>query len=768
MNRLLPASIACVTSILALGALIGAAAAPVPRTILALYDSRVDRQVVWTPTHRLAEMPLNHLGLVVRYLDINQPLPQPETLSRVRGVLMWIDSGSMRDPIRFLAWAEKVVDAGKRFVILGDLAFERDLKGQTTPLGAVNRFLSKLSIRTDPDWSPITYNVSLVHQDPAMVGFERQIAGVLPPFERVTITDKRAHIHLTGRRNEDPETDSQLVVTSPAGGFVASGYTHYQDGDDSKRQWILNPFEFFRQAFATDEIPKPDITTLCGRRIFYSHIDGDGWRNITEIRHRGQARVLSAEIILRRVLEVFTDLPVTVAPVAGDIDPEWFGTVESSSVARRMFSLPQVEAGSHTYSHPFDWQFFADGNREKERPFLKLYPRHWGQFEAPSFSRFFSAWSPFSLLFAGETVDDASAEGSGEAGVAPGGYDTPRAYAIRPFDLDLEIRGSVAFIQRLLPSGKKVKIVQWSGTTLPFEAAVKAVRVLGLKNINGGDTRFDREFPSYAWVAPIGLQVGSERQIYASNSNENTYTDLWRDRYFGFIYLVRTFQNTDSPWRLSPLNVYYHMYSGQKLSSLNAVIANLKYVRKQEITPITTSHYAGIAEGFYSTVLRPSGHRRWSVEDRGELQTIRFDHATFEAVDFSRSSGVIGQRHYQGSLYVALDPSATTPVVALKGHPHPDRLADAIQPYLVQSRWPVSNLQVIPTGFGFRARGFGPGQMAWKVPGGGSFEVTQLPTLSTRSKTRVAATPGGLLQLTLDPVRDSLIEVRVTRMGEAR
>jgi len=28
-------------------------------------------------------------------------------------------------------------------------------------------------------------------------------------------------------------------------------------------------------------VPKPDTTTLAGRRIYYSHIDGDGWKELT-------------------------------------------------------------------------------------------------------------------------------------------------------------------------------------------------------------------------------------------------------------------------------------------------------------------------------------------------------------------------------------------------------------------------------------------------------------------------------------------------------
>jgi len=48
-----------------------------------------------------------------------------------------------------------------------------------------------------------------------------------------------------------------LVVITPAGGYVAPAYTHFVDAEENRKIWVLNPFEFFGQAFATDELPKP-------------------------------------------------------------------------------------------------------------------------------------------------------------------------------------------------------------------------------------------------------------------------------------------------------------------------------------------------------------------------------------------------------------------------------------------------------------------------------------------------------------------------------
>ncbi len=639
-------------------------------------------------------MPLNHLGLVVRYVDVSLGLPSISQLDDVRGVLTWWQSDSMADPLAYLSWAEAVIDAGKRFVILGDPGFTKDLENRTTPRSATNHFLAKLGLRARDEWRHITYDVEIAFSDPLMVEFERRLDGVLPPFDGMTIIDRRATSYLVVRRGADPATDSHLVVIAPTGAYVAPGYV-YSGSTSEWIQWYINPIEFFRLAFGADEFPRPDTTTESGRRIFYSHVDGDGWRNVSAVT-RTRARRLSAEVILDEVIEAFPDLPVTVAPVVADLDPDWLGSREALRVARSLFALPHVEAGSHTYSHPLNWEAFAQGGAADEqgllrRAFRKTFPPTGGALD-------------------------------GGGSTAPG-YDAPRSYPLRAFSLTEEIEGSIAFINTLLPEGKQVEVLQWSGDTTPFEAAVTATRAAGVRNINGGDTRFDQEFPSYAWVSPLGRQVGRQRQIYSSNSNENTYTDLWTDRFFGFQHLLTTIRNTEIPVRIKPFNVYYHMYSGEKLSSLNAVLSNLRFARTQEITPITTSNYAAVVDGFYSARITRVGEHRWRIEDRDALQTVRFDRATFRTVDFARSKGVVGQRHYQGSLYVALDAEDPAPVVALRDLVLSDEIPRADQPYLIHARYQVWNLRHDEDGFSFSARGFGRGDMLWRVSRPGSVRI---------------------------------------------
>ena len=132
---------------------------------------------------------------------------------------------------------------------------------------------------------------------------------------------------------------------------------------------------------------------------------------------------------------------------------------------------------------------------------------------------------------------------------------TPRAYANFPFDIKKEVQGSIDKVNSILPENKKVKIIMWSGNCSPWDAVIRASRVAGVQNINGGDTMFDPQPPDYANVAPIGRPVGNERQIYASSSNEIPYTNEWTKNFNSYSHLKETMINTELPIRLKPIKI---------------------------------------------------------------------------------------------------------------------------------------------------------------------------------------------------------------------
>ena len=707
----------------------------VARTVLALYDSKYEGSARATLVHNLAEMPLNHLGLVVRYHDVRSGLPGAEALEAVRGVITWFTSDAMPNPRAYLRWIETLAQSGKPLVVMGAIGALKDESGTLTPIEDVNRALARLGWRYDGGWNTTTAGATYRVNDGRILGFERPLPTVVPPYAVVRATAADAKVVLRVVARGRPSAESDLVVVTPRGAFVAPGFAYFADssGDRQFRQWYLNPFELFRQAFATDDVPKPDTATLSGRRIYYSHIDGDGWRNTTQIEPYRTQYVIAARVVLDEVIRTSTDLPVSVGAIVGDLDPAWAGTAESVAVAREIYGLAQVEPAIHTYSHPLDW----------------------GAFDAQ----------------AGGAPRDRAASDALPVGpdiVHAGAASKARSYDTRPFSLAIEIDEAAAFVNRLLPAGKRVGLVQWSGDTRPFSRALSHARRSGLSNINGGDTRFNREFPSAAWVSPLADQVGGELQVYASNSNENTYTDLWRGRFFGFSFLSRTVENTGAPRRLKPFNLYYHMYSGERRSSLNAVLANLAFARSLPLAPIEASRFSRIVEGFFAVILEQEGTREWRVRNRGALQTIRFDDAARDGVDFDRSRGVIGQRHELGSLYVSLDEKDEAPLVALKSIAPARTEPREPVPYLVESRWRAYDVRHTDGALRFVTQGYGPGDARWHWPFGGS-PVVRWRSASGRSGTLRANTDAdGLLSVRLPQLTAERVEVAITATEASR
>src|SRR5262249_61143963 len=103
------------------------------------------------------------------------------------------------------------------------------------------------------------------------------------------------------------------------------------------------------------------------------------------------------------------------------------------------------------------------------------------------------------------------------------------------------------------------------------------------------------------YLSRVARSAGAERQIYASNPNDFPYTTDAQGRDHGYLHLQATIAATEEPQRLKPVNVYYHMYAGERAAQLAAVRHHLDEARKSFFTPIAASQYAAIAEGFITT-----------------------------------------------------------------------------------------------------------------------------------------------------------------------
>ena len=710
------------------------------RNVIAFYDSRAEPKLHETRIHQFAEMPLNHLGYRVLYHDVSGPLPDLSQLVGVKGVLTWflepLEAGTAE---ALIGWLEAAAERGLGHVVLGEMV----PGASDAHYGRLARLHERLGLQLTGEYVDVTYKVRVVKHDREMVGFERPLDKVLPDFPIVAPIAGKAvpHLVVEAETREGP-LKSAVVATSANGGFAASNFTIYFEPASDRVLWVVNPFAFLGRALGGERMPIPDVTTLAGRRMYFSHIDGDGWNNLTEVEpYRDQER-LSAEVVAESAIIPYPDLPVSVAVIGGDMEPKLGGSTAGHAVARLLYALPQVEVASHTYSHPYNWSFFERYDREAEiaavaqaqRPVQPVRERLVGALAALAGREATSPrYNPF----------------------VAGTDDLPRTYLKEPFDIESEVRGALRAAERLAPPGKRARLYQWSGDTTPFEGALRATREAGVRNINGGDSRLDRAFPSVAYVPPIGRTAGRERQIYAANSNENTYTNDWTGPYYGFFLLEETLKNTEAPRRLKPFNLYYHMYSGEKAAALAAIRHFLDMARSSEVIPVHASHYAAIADDFYATEIRKVEPMAWEILSRGALQTVRFDDAEGLALDLDRSRGVIGVQRANGALYVALDAAEPVARVALSSRPEGVAgEADAVAGrglMLVESRWQVRNRRQEDCGLSVDAEGFGRGDMTWRTRPDRAFEVSLERGGGVLSREIVRADGSGLIRLQLEP-----------------
>lgn len=705
----------------------------VKRDVLALYDSRYEKEPSDTRIHKFAEMPLNYLGYRVVYRDVNGPMPAASELDRYRGLLTWFVE-PLRRPEAIVKWMDQAVGKGLKYVVLGEVA----PPDPAALLDPVNRLLARIGLNHSGGYVDLTYKSKVTVKDREIMEFERPVDKALPGFPMLTAIGADTHVHLGIETPAGSGQVAAVVATGPGGGFASQDFTIFYEAATDRVRWTLNPFAFFKRAFGDDRFPIPDPTTLSGRRMYFSHIDGDGWNNVSDIEGHREFQRLSAEVVAREAIIPYPDLPVSVALIAGDIDAELGGNPLGRRIARQLYALRQVELASHTYTHPYTWQFFEGYDRSDE--LVKV-----DQYQPPDLSLRERLTRGVMHLAKKEI------SGYGNDKYVAGTDDLPRTYLKKSFDLNQEISGSLRVVESLSPQGRKARLLQWSGDTMPYAAAIRATRQAGVRNINGGDSRLDQEFPSVAYVPPISRTVGRERQIYSGNSNENTYTNDWTGPYYGFFMLDHTLDNTERPRRLKPFNLYYHMYSGERAASLASIVHFLNRARKSDVIPVPASQYAAAADDFFAAEIEQLDHFTWAVTKRGALQTVRFDNADALVVDLAHSFGVLGSTRHERSLYVSLDSAAERAVVTLIARSLASPVPSVSEPALAlrDSRWMVSDLKPESCGLAVTAQGFGSGDMTWTTAPDRMFQVTVERGAVPLLQQLVKADAEGLLTLQL-------------------
>lgn len=540
---------------------------PMPRRVLMLYDGKVENSALRISTiHRYAAMPLNYLGYVPEYRDIAKDgLPETSLPGRYAGIVTWFHSTETTAGPAYAAWLLNQVVDGVPVAILGHFGF--NISGETA------RRLE------------LTHATARAGQGRHLRVLNRTASAAFE-IEPLPLADSFFPLHAGGTadvwlRVGDGKDEQQSVAITAWGGYALAPYTVTSLPDSDQARWVIDPIAFFKRALKLPDMPVPDVSTENGRRLLLVHVDGDGFASKAEFPTADWTANVFYNEILRRY-----PVPTTVSVIEGETAadgryPELSSQLEP--IARAIFTLPHVEAASHSYSHPFRWRQAATHE-------------------------------------AGEGYD----------------LDIP-GYA---FDEEREIDGSVKYVTSLLPQGKRCGVFLWTGDCRPGGSALARTYRSGLLNMNGGETVISTTHPTLTAVGPLGIAEDGYFQVFAPNQNENRYTNLWTGPYYGFERVIETFRLTETPLRLKPINIYYHVFSASKAASLKSLKKVYDWALRQPVLPVFASDYIRKVPDFNDLVIAREGGG-WRIQGGAAVRTLRMPRG-LGYPDLARSKGILG------------------------------------------------------------------------------------------------------------------------------
>ena len=549
-----------------------------------------------TMTADLLQAPLEWLGYEADYLDIGKSdLPRDAAASYAAVILdadlnipLTKEAGAVR-------WLLSAKDSGMPLLFMGGIPFGSDEARRVLAIG--------LGLKGTLQPAPKITNLAVTRTDTSTIlNAETKVTPRSTEYMDLAAPEKsQVLISLQGRGPDGALIRFDPVFLTSWGGMWLEPYVVFR-GSSNSNLFYADPNRILAALLSKRGlIPAPDTTTRDGRRIFYSHIDGDGFASDSSFR----GRPFCGELIHDRILKVFP-FPVTVSVIEADMRTLAEGLADSDrdkiqGIARSIFALPHVQAASHSFSHPYQW----DANDPN-----------------------------------------------------PGIYDEPNM-PLKPeakyphIDPEREITGSGDYINKnLLPEGKRVELMLWSGNCRPGVRALQVCRELGIENMNGGNTIVSRLYPGISGTAPRVMPWGDELQIHAANQNEFMYANGWQGPFFGgFADVIDTFERTETGRRTKPVNVYYHFYSATSLSSLRALEKIHRWCQDQQLHSITALQYAHIAKDAWRTKIYEVGPRHWLLANQGDLRTFRLP-SYLGRPDMARSKGISGYTVHQGSVYI--------------------------------------------------------------------------------------------------------------------
>ena len=541
----------------------------IKREVFTLIDEkRLDRTLL--EAHQHGGLVLEYMGYVQKLYDINKGLPKLHKMKHYAGVIIWLQD-YYKDPIKLIKWVKKLSKANIKVVFVSNFGF--NVSGD---------ILKPLQISVE---KKVKRKKKILYKSDIM-GYEIEPSLSLSTMQ---ITSKNSEALLV-YENRDGTTTTPAAYTSWGGYAVGKAFMVDINKDNI---WVVNPFTFFKKALGLKTLIVPDVTTENGKRLLFSHVDGDGIMNRVE----GDFGYYSGDVILNDILKVYK-IPHSVSVIGAEISPQGLYPKISNellAISREMYSLENVEPATHTFTHPFFWNKIQNGNLDEK---YRLKPKNY------------------------------------------------------EFSLEKELSKTLEYINQELHPKREAKEVFWSGDCAPQIDALEYVYKHNILNINGGDTIITKTTPWLSGIAPLGIQRGPYLQIYTGAQNENVFTNDWLGPFWGFKRVTQTFALTNSPRRFKPIDIYYHLYSGSKQASLKALKYVFDWAVKQDVMPIFTSEYIPKVMDYYTASMAEENNE-WLITGLHDLKTIRIEKKDV-SVDFENSPFVIGLKHFENHTYVSL------------------------------------------------------------------------------------------------------------------
>ncbi len=591
----------------------------VNRDVLAFWDSSETEEDEYTfsPVHRYLEFIFNHYGIRLTYIDVNKKFPKwlnsKDITNNYEGVVSWFTDNSMKEAEGFMKALNLFSKANKSILILGEPGFHMVSSKKNRDEVELKKFWKSFGI----NYKELYYSNPLlmsfkINSEPKDVQFERDYQGEIPGFWALSIDKKNTKglkPWMTIKTKEALTSEFHPIVVGKKFALIQRGFETFMNPIDYKMKWRVNPFKIVKEVFRPQEYLFPDLTTQCGRRASFIHIDGDGFINISLI----DKKSLSGEIIVEEIIKKYK-FPTSASIVTAEVDPRYLGNEKALKAVREMYKLPYVEAATHTFRHPLSWDVRP---KERERE----------------------------VYLKGKDIKEYK------------GSIVAYKRNLGVLNYKEEVITSKDYIDKnLLPPGKKTKMVFWTGSCRPPQQALDISKKAGLLNINGGDGRYDGTYSSYAGLSPYYRKLGDTIQPYSAFANENIYTNLWEGPFSGFRNVIKSFENTETPIRVKPINIYYHFYSGERVSSLKALHEVYSYLEKQEVFPLYASDYSQMVLDWNKFSLQKIDKTIYKIENYGKVRTFRLEgeQAISLSPDYEKSKNVVGHRVHQGVLYITL------------------------------------------------------------------------------------------------------------------